>query len=171
MIGPFEGRARRLGDAVNTDYIVASARKRETLDPHELKRWLLEALDPGFAASVQEGDILVAGERFGTGSAMEVAVTVVLAAGIPCVLAKSFSRTYFRNALNNGLVPLECDTDGIEEGHRLRVRVSDEETFVVNGTTGTEMRVSTLPPFALRLLEAGGLVPYLRLHGDFAGTP
>lgn len=161
------GRARRLGDRVNTDYIISSSRKKESLDPHELKRWLLESLDPAFAASVREGDLLVADEAFGCGSAMEVAVTVVLAAGIDAVLARSFSRTYYRNAINNGLVPVECDTSHIGEGDLLSVRLGVEEVAVVNETTRVRVRARSLPPFVREILEAGGLVPYLRARGRF----
>jgi len=169
VILEIRGRARRLGGRVNTDYIISSSRKKETLDPHVLKRWLLEAVDPDFALSVREGDILVADEAFGCGSAMEVAVTVVLAAGIRAVVARSFSRTYFRNAINNGLVPVECDTSGIREGDGIEVRFDDQGVQVVHETTGTAARARPLPPFVLGLLEAGGLVPYLRTHGGFPG--
>lgn len=165
--GTLRGRARRLGDRVNTDYIISSSRKKETLDPHELKRWLLEAVDPGFAASVQDGDVLVAGDAFGCGSAMEVAVTVVLAAGIRAVVARSFSRTYYRNAINNGLIPVECDTSGIEEGDRIALRISVDGVVVVNETAGTELTANPMPPFVLGILNEGGLVPYLRAHGGF----
>lgn len=165
------GRARRLGNRVNTDYIISSTRKKETLDPAVLKRWLLEALDPGFAESVRGGDILVADEAFGCGSAMEVAVTVVLAAGINAVVAKSFSRTYFRNAVNNGLIPVACDTSGIREGDTLVLRVTGSGFEVVNESTATTIAASPLPPFVLGILEAGGLVPYLRERGGFPEKP
>jgi 3-isopropylmalate/(R)-2-methylmalate dehydratase small subunit len=161
------GRARLLGDRVNTDAIIASRRKKETLDPHELKRWLLEAEDPDFAATVRDGDVLVAGEAFGCGSAMEVAVTVVLAAGIRAVVARSFSRTYFRNAINNGLLPLECETSAIGEGDRLRLRVDGEGARVVDETRGVALEARPLAPFVLDILRAGGLVPYLRVHGGY----
>ena len=163
------GRARRLGARVNTDYIISSSRKKETLDPHELKRWLLEDLDPEFARSVAEGDVLVADEAFGCGSAMEVAVTVVLAAGIRTVVARSFSRTYYRNAINNGLIPVECDTSGIREGDGITLRVGTDSVVVVNETTGAEVPARPLPFFVLGILEAGGLVPFLKTHGGFAG--
>jgi len=161
------GRARRLGDRVNTDYIVASSRKKETLDPQELKRWLLESVDPDFAASVRAGDLLVAGEAFGCGSAMEVAVTVVKAAGIRAVVAESFSRTYFRNAVNNGLIPVECETSGIQEGDEIRVEVRADGVMVTDETRGFEVRARSLPPFVLSILEAEGLVGSLRTRGDF----
>jgi 3-isopropylmalate/(R)-2-methylmalate dehydratase small subunit len=167
MISEIRGRARRLGDQVNTDYIISSRRKKDTLDPHELKRWLLEDVDPGFAASAEPNDILVAGEAFGCGSAMEVAVTVVLAAGIRAVVAKSFSRTYFRNAINNGLIPVECDTSGIGEGHRIAIRFGEEAVVVLNETTDTETQARSLPLFTREILEAGGLVSYMRAHGGF----
>ncbi len=167
MSSELRGRARRLGCRVNTDYIISSSRKKETLDPPELKRWLLEAVDPGFAASVQEGDMLVAGEAFGCGSAMEVAVTVVQAAGIRAVVARSFSRTYYRNAINNGLIPVECDTSGIDEGDRIALRIGANGVVVVNEATGAEVRANPMPLFVLEILEAGGLVPYLRANGGF----
>ena len=163
------GRARRLGDRVDTDAIIASVRKKETLDPHELKRWLLETLDPGWAASVRPGDVVVAGEAFGCGSAMEVAVTVPMAAGIQAVVARSFSRTYFRNAVNNGLLPVTCDTAAFSEGDPVLVRVAPQGVRVTNETTGAVVVGECLPPFVLGIVRAGGLVPYLRERGGFGG--
>jgi len=162
----FEGRARVLGDDVNTDYIITSARKRETIDERILKQYLLETLDPGFAASVQPGDMLVAGRNFGCGSAMEVAVTVPVAAGIRAVLARSFARTYYRNAFNNGLVPVECDTSAIREGDRLVVDLGADLT-IRDETLGLTIAARPLPAHMRRILEAGGLVPYIRAHGGF----
>ena len=160
------GRARVLGDDVNTDYIITSARKRETIDADVLKQYMLETIDPMFAASVRPGDLLVAGSNFGCGSAMEVAVTVPYAAGIRAVIAKSFSRTYYRNAINNGLIPVECDTTGIREGDRLSIELGT--TLIVhNETQGVTMPALPLPVHMLRILDAGGLVPYFRQHRDF----
>ena len=171
MISPesrleLSGRARVFGDDINTDYIITSRRKRESLDPQILRQYLFEEVDPRFAASVEPGDILVAGTNFGCGSAMEVAVTTVLGAGIRAVLARSFSRTYYRNAINNGLLPVICDTQRISEGHRLTVSHHERMT-VHNLTTGEIVIADSLPQIMLDIFQAGGLVPYFREHGDF----
>jgi 3-isopropylmalate/(R)-2-methylmalate dehydratase small subunit len=165
------GRARvfagKRGDDINTDYIISSRRKRDSLDPQVLRRYLFEEISPGFAESVEPGDILVAGDNFGCGSAMEVAVTAVLGAGIVAVLARSFSRTYYRNAVNNGLLPIICDTRGIREGDRLQI---DHQggLAVRNLDTGHALAVGDdFPPIMWDILNAGGLVPYMRQYGDF----
>ena len=164
-----EGRARRLGDAINTDYLISSSRKKETLDPELLKQYLLERVHPGFAASVRPGDLLVAGRNFGCGSAMEVAVTVLQAAGIAAVLAQSFARSFYRNAVNNGLLPVVCDTSGIEEWDQLQLSGSELGLAVLNLRSGTELAAEPLPRFMLEILEAGGLVPFmLRRSGSWS---
>jgi 3-isopropylmalate/(R)-2-methylmalate dehydratase small subunit len=164
-----EGRARRFGDNVNTDYIISSTRKKETLDESRLKRYLMEGVDPAFAASVKPGDLIVAGRNFGCGSAMEIAATVILAAGIKAVLAQSFSRTFYRNAINNGLLPLEWDTGSIREGERLTLEVANRMLTVDNLTTAVRSSTSSgLSGIMLDILERGGLVPYLKLNRRFA---
>lgn len=160
-----EGRARIVGDDVNTDYIIASTRKRVTLDEQILKQYLLETLDPAFASSIQRGDLLVAGWNFGCGSAMEIAATVILASGIKAVLARSFARTFFRNAINNGLVPIECDTSRIHEGELLAIEVAGDAINAVNRTTGAPLPAAVLPPLVSRILACGGLVELIRSGG------
>ena len=163
------GRARVLGDDINTDYLISSSRKKESLDPKVLRQYLLEDLDPGFAASVAEGDILVAGRNFGCGSAMEVAVTVVLGAGIRVVVAKSFSRTYWRNAINNGLLAIVADGSGIAEGQCLEVHLAGAQPQLrVTSEPARSVPCEPLPPFMLAMREAGGLVPYLRRRRTLA---
>jgi 3-isopropylmalate/(R)-2-methylmalate dehydratase small subunit len=162
-----EGRARLVGDDVNSDYIISSSRKKETIDPQELKRHLLETLDPSFARSVQPADLLVAGKNFGCGSAMEIAVLVLLASGIKVVLADSFARTFYRNAINNGLIPIECNTKGIHEGDRLIMSLDEGAVLVRNETRGQELVGSPFPAIILDLATAGGLVPYFKIHHDF----
>ena len=162
-----QGLAVVLGDDVNTDYIIASSRKKETLDPDVLHHFLFESLDPRRAGSIGAGDILVAGRNFGCGSAMEVAVTALMAAGVRAVLARSFARTYYRNAVNNGLIPVECDTRGIAEGAPLRVLLDPSGIRVVDKARGCEIGGRPLPAIMLQVLDAGGLVPYFRAHHDF----
>jgi 3-isopropylmalate/(R)-2-methylmalate dehydratase small subunit len=167
MMNRFDGRVRRLGDDINTDYIIASARKKDTIDEQTLKQYLLESLDPSFAASVRPGDMLVGGKNFGCGSAMEVAVTVILAAGIPIVAAKSFARSFYRNAINNGLVPIECDADHFSEGDAISIAFDESRVAITNERTmWTETRPA-LGGIAGAILDAGGLVPYLRREGRF----
>jgi 3-isopropylmalate/(R)-2-methylmalate dehydratase small subunit len=160
------GIARVFGDDVNTDYIISSRRKRESLDPGVLKNYLFETIDPAFASSVHAGDILVAGKNFGCGSAMEVAVTAVIGAGIRVVLARSFARTYFRNAVNNGLYPIECDTGRIAEGSSLRIDMG-ERVLIHCAPSDPEIEAMPIPNDILKILDAGGLVPFLREHSTF----
>ena len=152
---------------MNTDYIISSTRKKESVDPQVLKKYLFEALDSAFAETLRPDDLLVAGKNFGCGSAMEIAVSVLLAAGIKAVLAPSFARTFYRNAINNGLVPVECDTSGVKEGDRLIVSLTEGTVSARNQTTGEELTGNPFPTIMLKILEAGGLVPYFALHHDF----
>ena len=164
------GRARVFGRDVNTDYIISSTRKKETLEPALLRHYLMEDLAPGFAATVEEGDILVAGPNFGCGSAMEVAVTVVLGAGIQAVVAPSFSRTYWRNAVNNGLLLVVADTAGIVEGEALTIALEPNAITLHAGMPARPIAAEPLPPFVLELRAAGGLVNYLRTQHSLAPT-
>jgi 3-isopropylmalate/(R)-2-methylmalate dehydratase small subunit len=163
-----DGRARRLGDNINTDYVIASTRKRDTIDEQILKQWLLETLDPAFAASVLPGDIIVAGHNFGCGSAMEVAATVILAAGIKTVIAQSFSRTFYRNAINNGLIPVQCDTSRFEEGDALSVILDGSALSVENHANALTLTCPPLTGIVLDILDHGGLVPYMKEHRALA---
>jgi 3-isopropylmalate/(R)-2-methylmalate dehydratase small subunit len=156
-----EGRARVLGDDVNTDAIILSSRKRRTIDANELKQFLFESIAPEFAASVEPGDVVVAGTNFGCGSAMEIAVTVIQAAGIRAVVARSFARSFYRNAINNGLLVVECDTSAIGEGNRLSIQLADGVSRVRNLTTNRVMDGAPMPEIMLRILDRGGLVEFL----------
>jgi len=162
-----EGRARVFGDAVNTDYIISSRRKRETIDESRLKDYLFEGIDPAFAASVLPDDVIVAGSSFGCGSAMEVAVTVIQAAGIRAVLARTFARSFYRNAINNGLLVIECDTSSIVEGDRLSVQLNGPAVQVLIPARSIVLKVAPMPQLMRRILESGGLVEFLRREGSF----
>jgi 3-isopropylmalate/(R)-2-methylmalate dehydratase small subunit len=162
----FEGRAHKFADDINTDYIISSRRKRDTLDLNNLKHYIMEDIDPGFAGKVRPGDILAAGYNFGCGSAMEVASLVIKAAGIKVILAKSFARTFYRNAINSGLLPIETDTDEIDAGDRLRIEVKNSVT-VHNLTKNTVTTASAPGGLILKIFNAGGLVNYIREAGGF----
>jgi 3-isopropylmalate/(R)-2-methylmalate dehydratase small subunit len=164
-----DGRARVFGDDINTDAIILSSRKRRTIDAAELKRYLFESIAPAFAASVEPGDILVAGTNFGCGSAMEVAATVIQAAGIRGVLARSVARSFYRNAINNGLPVIECDTSLIREGDRLSISLADGVATVRDVTTGGVIDGAPMPEIMLRILGRGGLVEFLVAHGNWEG--
>jgi 3-isopropylmalate/(R)-2-methylmalate dehydratase small subunit len=160
------GRARVLGDNVNTDYIIASSRKRVTIDPKQLAPYLLEGVSPEFASSVRPGDVLVAGRNFGCGSAMEVAVTVIQAAGIGAVVARTFARSFFRNAINNGLLVVECDTSSFQEGDTLTIHLNDGDVRVHDETRDVTVGSASLPPIVQDLIRHGGLVAYLAARGQ-----
>lgn len=157
----WRGKAFCFGDNINTDYIISSRRKRDTLDANELKKYIMEDIRPGFYNELNEDSILVAGRNFGCGSAMEIAVLVLKATGINVVLAKSFSRSYYRNAINNGVLPIEVDTELIKEGDILSVQMCDE-IKVTNLSLGLEMAVPGLKGIVRDILLAGGLIPYFR---------
>ncbi len=162
----FEGQARVVGDNINTDYIISSRRKRDNQNKAHLAQYFMEDLDPGFAKRVQPGNILVAGENFGCGSAMEVAATVVVGVGIPAIVAKSFSRTYFRNAINNGILLACCDTSSMSENNIIKVEITNGIITVQNKSTNEYFSCGSLHPSLVAILQVGGLVPYMRTHGQ-----
>ncbi len=153
------GRAQKFGDDINTDYIIASKRKRDTVDPKRLARFLMEDIRPGFGEEVKPGDILVAGENFGCGSAMEIAPLVILGAGVNTVVAKSFARNFYRNAINLGLLLVACNADSIESGDRIEI---DTQTGVIrNLTRNLEITSEPLPGLMKEIVEAGGVISFL----------
>jgi len=166
----FEGRVHKMHDNINTDYILSSRRKRDTLDLSILKKYLMEDIDPAFAGKVQPGDILVAGSNFGCGSAMEVASLVIKAAGIRVIIAKSFARTFYRNAINGGLLPIEVDTDSITAEDKLRIVVEGSDITIHTLTKSPAVTASAPGGIILKIFEAGGLVDYIRSTGDFPST-
>jgi len=163
----FEGRAHKLHDNINTDYIISSRRKRDTLDLSILKNYLMEDIDPEFAARVQADDILAAGSNFGCGSAMEVASLVIKAAGVRVIIAKSFARTFYRNAINGGLLPIEAETDNITNEDILRIVVEGSNITIHNLTNSHTVTASAPGGMILKIFEKGGLVNYIRSTGDF----
>jgi 3-isopropylmalate/(R)-2-methylmalate dehydratase small subunit len=159
------GRVWKYGDNVDTDVIIP-ARYLNISTPEELALHCMEDLDPSFAESVQAGDIIVAGENFGSGSSREHAPLAFKGAGVSCVVAHSFARIFYRNAINVGLPILECPpaAEASDKGHEMEI---DLETGKVhNVSTGQSYQAEPYPPFMMQLIEAGGLVPYTRRKID-----
>lgn len=159
------GRAHKFGDDVNTDYIISGKYKFKTLDMKELAKHVMEDLDPDFAKRVQPGDFVVAGRNFGCGSSREQAPLALLNAGVSAVLASSFARIFYRNAINTGLPVVECDTSEIESGDELIVDL--EKGLIKNLTRNKEIAIKPLPSFMLKILRDGGLVAHFKKYGTF----
>ena len=153
----FKGAAHRYGRDVDTDVIIP-ARYLNTSDPVELAKHCLEDLDAEFVNRVQPGDILVADENFGCGSSREHAPICIKAAGVSVVVAKSFARIFYRNAINIGLPIMECPAavDAIAQGDV--VNIDADAGVIVNETTGERFEAQPFPPFICEIIEAGGLV-------------
>jgi 3-isopropylmalate/(R)-2-methylmalate dehydratase small subunit len=155
------GKVHKYGSDVNTDVIIP-ARYLNVYDPAELAQHCMEDLDPEFLQKVKPGDIIVAGSNFGCGSSREHAPLAIKAAGISCVIAESFARIFYRNALNTGLPILECDeaADKTQAGDILEVELSTGE--IRNITRGLTFKAKPYPDFMLELIKAGGLIEYTK---------
>jgi len=154
------GRAITVGDNIDTDQIIPAVYLTST-DPAELAKHCLEGYDEKFPSKIKEGDILVAGENFGCGSSREHAPWAIKGAGIQCIIAKSFARIFFRNAINIGLPIVECP-EGLEAEDGDEVEVDFEEGKVRNITKGKEYKTQSFPPFLQEIIDAGGLIGYAR---------
>ena len=154
-------KAHKYGDNVDTDVIIP-ARHLNTSDPGELAAHCMEDIDPHFAGVVRRGDIIVAGRNFGCGSSREHAPIAIKASGISCVVAESFARIFYRNALNIGLPILECPAaaKAISDGDEVSVELATGE--IADLTTGQRFRAEPFPPFMMDLVAAGGLAAYLK---------
>jgi 3-isopropylmalate/(R)-2-methylmalate dehydratase small subunit len=159
-----KGRAHKFGDSISTDHIIPGRYAHLRSNLPELARHVLEDADPQFAAKVKHGDFVVGGNNFGLGSSREHAPLVIKMAGVSAILAKSVARIFFRNAINLGLPVLICDTDKINDGDELEV---DLAAGTVNDmTNGTELTFGKIPGVMLKILNEGGLIPYIQKHGD-----
>jgi 3-isopropylmalate/(R)-2-methylmalate dehydratase small subunit len=156
-----KGKVYKYGDNVDTDVIIP-ARYLNTPDAKELALHCMEDIDDTFAKKVQPGDIMVAGKNFGCGSSREHAPLAIKTCGVACVIAATFARIFYRNALNIGLPILECPeaAEAIEAGHEVTV---DFDTGAIEDlTTGAKFSAEPFPPFMQDLINAGGLAAYAR---------
>ncbi len=158
-----DGKAWKFGDGISTDHIAPGRYFHLRSDLPELAKHVLEDADPEFAGKVQKGDFVVAGKNFGLGSSREHAPTIIKLAGVSAVLAETFARIFFRNAINVGLPVLICDTSGIDEGDELSVDLA--AGTILNSTKGTTISFTPLPPVMVKILSDGGLVEHVRKHG------
>jgi 3-isopropylmalate/(R)-2-methylmalate dehydratase small subunit len=157
----FEGTVHKYGRDIDTDVIIP-ARYLTTSDPAELAKHCLEDLDAEFVNKVAAGDILVAEENFGCGSSREHAPICIKAAGVSCVIAKSFARIFYRNSINIGLPIMECApaVDAINNGDV--VEVDADSGVITDKTTGETFQSQPFPPFLQEIIEEGGLVARTR---------
>jgi 3-isopropylmalate/(R)-2-methylmalate dehydratase small subunit len=155
-----KGNVWRYGDNVNTDVIFPGKYTYSVMEPDEMARHALEDLDPGFAQRVQNGDVIVAGRNFGCGSSREQAAICLKSAGIQAVIAKSFARIFFRNAINQGLPAIVCGeaVESLETGEEIEIYLSQGKVIAEKGTFD-------FPQFSgsvRQILEEGGLIPYTK---------
>lgn len=156
-----EGKVWKYGDNIDTDVIIP-ARYLVTTDPKTLAAHCMEDLDTAFAGQVEPGDIIVGGRNFGCGSSREHAPISIKGAGVSCIIAETFARIFFRNAINIGLPILESP-EAVEDAQKGDVLSVDLVTgTITNQRTGKTYQASPYPPFVLGIINAGGLVPYTR---------
>jgi len=157
----FKGKAWKFGADIDTDQIIP-ARYLNTSDPKELAKHCMEDADPQFINKMKPGDIIVADKNFGCGSSREHAPIAIKAAGISCVIAKSFARIFYRNSFNMGLPILECPdaVAATQEGDEVEVHMSTGE--IVNLTKNKRFRSQPIPPFMQELINTGGLMEWVK---------
>jgi 3-isopropylmalate/(R)-2-methylmalate dehydratase small subunit len=158
------GKAWKFGDDISTDLITPGRYYHLRSRLPELAKHAMEDADSAFASKVVKGDFIVAGKNFGLGSSREHAALVIKLAGVSAVVAKSFARIFYRNAINVGLPVIVCDTDKISEGDILEADL--EREVLRDVTKNVEMSFPPLPRLMRSILEEGGLVPYIKKHGD-----
>ncbi len=156
-----KGKVFRYGDNVDTDVIIP-ARHLVTTDPKELAKHCMEDIDASFATSVRPGDILVAGRNFGCGSSREHAPLSIKGCGVSCVIAATFARIFYRNAINIGLPILECPEASAEIQAGDEIEVDFDTGAILDKTTGKTFHAEPFPPFMQQIIAAGGLTGYAK---------
>ena len=160
-----KGRAFKFGDSISTDLIIPGRYAQLRSNLPELAKHVMEDADPAFASKVRTGDFIVAGKDFGLGSSREHAPLVIKIAGVSAIMAKSIARIFFRNAINQGLPVLICDTDKIDTGDELEVDLF--KGTITDLTNGNRLAFNKIPQVMLDILGEGGLIPYIDKYGDF----
>lgn len=160
-----KGKAFKFGDDISTDLIISGKYAHLRSNLAELAKHVMEDADPEFVKRVRPGDFIVGGNNFGLGSSREHAALVIKMAGVSAVLAKSVARIFFRNAINQGLPVLICDTDRIDAGDEIEINLTKGE--ITDLTSGARLTFGKIPKVMLDILGEGGLIPYINKYGDF----
>ena len=155
-----EGKVFKFGDNVDTDVIIP-ARYLNSSDPKELALHCMEDIDKEFVNKVSAGDIIVAEKNFGCGSSREHAPIAIKAAGVSCVIAETFARIFYRNAINNGLPIIECKEAALEIKAGDEVEVNFDTGVITDKTTGKSFQGQAFPPFMQKIIDCEGLVNYI----------
>ena len=156
-----KGTVRKYGDNIDTDVIIP-ARYLATQDPKELAAHCMEDIDTSFVGKVQDGDIMVGGWNFGCGSSREPAPIAIKASGISCVIAKTFARIFYRNAINIGLAIMECEAAGDEIADGDTVSIDYDTGVITDETTGKTYQAEPFPPFIKDMIQKGGLMASIK---------
>jgi 3-isopropylmalate/(R)-2-methylmalate dehydratase small subunit len=159
-----KGNVWKFGDSISTDLITPGRYYHLRSNLAELAKHAMEDADPTFSTKVKKGDFIVAGKNFGLGSSREHAAIVIKLAGVSAVIAHSFARIFYRNAINVGLPLVSCNTEYIDEGDTLEVDL--ERGILYNVTKDMKITFQPLPMLMKTILQEGGLVPYVKRHGD-----
>jgi len=165
MLSILKGKAWKFGDSISTDHIAPGRYAYLRSNLPELAKHVLEDAREDFARNVKQGDFVVAGKNFGLGSSREHAAIIIKMAGVSAVLAKSFARIFFRNAINVGLPAISLDTENIEEGDMLKLDL--ENGKLINLTQNFTITFPSLPPIMMEILREGGLVAYIQKNKEF----
>ena len=160
-----KGKAFKFGDNVSTDLIIPGRYAHLRSNLPQLAKHVMEDADPTFVEKVNPGDFIIAGKNFGLGSSREHAPLVIKMAGVSAILAKSVARIFFRNAVNQGLPVVICDTDNIDAAADMEVNLANG--VVTDLTKGIQLSFSKIPQVMLDILGEGGLIPYISKYGDF----
>jgi len=163
FIMEYKGKSHKFRDYINTDYIISGRYKFSITDLLELSKHIMEDIRPGFYKQIEKGDFIVGGKDFGGGSSREQAPLVIKIAGISAVIAKSFARIFYRNCVNLGLPPVECNTDNIDNGDRLILDL--EKNKIINLNKNTELPIKIIPLLMKKFLDAGGVIEYYKQYG------
>jgi len=160
-----KGKAWKFGDDISTDLIAPGRLFHLRSNLPELAKHVLEDADPEFASKMSRGDFVVGGNNFGLGSSREHAPAIIKLAGVSAVIAKSFARIFYRNAINVGLPVIQCETDNVDIGDELELNLA--EGILKNLTKDFTLTFESLPKVMRTILEDGGLVAHIQKHGDF----